>query len=58
MRSLILAGGSCTETFDGPNIQVRFQHSPDEQADQQGTEIEPIVSEKRLHVPSPLLGNS
>ncbi|GHO69697.1 hypothetical protein KSC_085890 [Ktedonobacter sp. SOSP1-52] len=55
MRSFILALGASTETFERSDIHARFHHSPDEKARYQDTEIERILSEKRLHVPHPLL---
>jgi hypothetical protein len=58
MRSLILALDASAQTFERPDIHARFQHSPDEQARQPDTKIQPIMREKRLHVPRPFLGNS
>ena len=54
VRSFILPLSASTETFERLDINDCFHHSPDEKARHQDTEIERILSEKRLHVLHPL----
>jgi hypothetical protein len=55
VRSFILPLRISTETFERPDIDDCFHHSPDENARHQDSETERILSEKRLHVLHPLL---